>query len=394
MSAIELENNNSITLYEDWDKFNLKEEVHRGLLSYGFEKPTAIQQKAIKPLIDGRDIVGQAQSGTGKTGAFTVGTLQRVDVSQQSTQVIILSNTHILAKQTFKVINDIAKYCDGIVTKLLIGKTAVSEDINELRARTPHVIVGTPGRVYDMMKRRHFDTSQMKLFIMDEADEMLQKGFKDQIYEIFKYFNDSVQIALFSATMPSDILILTEKFMRDPVKIILKADQVTLKGIKQFHVALPDDQGKFDCLKDLFEIISTTQTIIYAKSCERVTRLYNAMISDGFTVCSVHSDMLPADRDETIEKFKNGQYRVLISSAMTSRGFDVQQVSTVIIFDVDTFANNLENYVHAIGRSGRFGRKGLAINFVTKQDMDIIKAIESKYSTNIDELPQNIADYV
>lgn len=385
---------NNIKLYSEWDELDLKEDLHRGILAYGFEKPTSIQQKAIKPIIDGNDIIGQAQSGTGKTGSFTIGCLQRIDLTSSTTQAVILSNTHILAKQTFSVVNSLSHYMDGLVTKLLIGGTSVSEDINDLRSRKPHIIIGTPGRVFDMMKRRHFETEHIRLFIMDEADEMLNKGFKEQIYEIFRYLDDNVQVALFSATMPHEILTLTDKFLRNPVKITLKAEDVTLKGIKQFYIAVSSDQEKFDCLKDLYECISASQSIIYVSSRERVTRLYNAMISDGFAVCYVHSEMPSSDRDNTIDKFRNGEYRVMISSAMTTRGFDVQQVSTVIIFDMETFINNLENYVHAIGRSGRFGRKGLAINFMTKQDTTVVKAIEDRYKTTIEELPSNVSDFI
>lgn len=385
---------NNIKLYSEWDELDLKEDLHRGILAYGFEKPTSIQQKAIKPIIDGNDIIGQAQSGTGKTGSFTIGCLQRIDLTSSTTQAVILSNTHILAKQTFSVVNSLSHYMDGLVTKLLIGGTSVSEDINDLRSRKPHIIIGTPGRVFDMMKRRHFETEHIRLFIMDEADEMLNKGFKEQIYEIFRYLDDKVQVALFSATMPHEILTLTDKFLRNPVKITLKAEDVTLKGIKQFYIAVSSDQEKFDCLKDLYECISASQSIIYVSSRERVTRLYNAMVSDGFAVCYVHSEMPSSDRDNTIDKFRNGEYRVMISSAMTTRGFDVQQVSTVIIFDMETFINNLENYVHAIGRSGRFGRKGLAINFMTKQDTTVVKAIEDRYKTTIEELPSNVSDFI
>ena len=386
--------NDDIKIYSSWDDFGLKEDVHRGVLAYGFEQPTSIQQKAIKPIIDGRDIIGQAQSGTGKTGSFTIGCLQRIDLSTTTTQAIILSPTKILAQQTYNVVNNLSDKMDGLVTKLLVGKTSVTDDINDLRNRIPHIIVGTPGRVYDMMKRRHFDTKYIRIFIIDEADEMLKKGFKEQIYEIFRYLNDSVQIALFSATMPNEILSLTDKFLRNPVKITLKSEDVALRGIKQFYIAVETDQDKFDCLKDLYECISASQSIIYASSRDRVTRLYNAMVSDGFTVCYIHSDMSPAEQNITIDKFRSGEFRVMISSAITSRGFDVQQVSTVIIFDMETFVNNIENYVHAIGRSGRFGRKGLAINFKTKQDIGICKSIENEFKLVIEELPMNVSDYI
>jgi translation initiation factor 4A len=378
-------NETSTKLYENWDDLKLSEDLCRGIYAYGFEKPTPIQGRAIEPIISKRDIVGQAQSGSGKTGTFAIGTLQLIDLSQKTTQALILAPTQQLAMQIVKVFKSLSLYMDGLVIKSLVGGTSVSDDANELRSNIPHIIVGTAGRVYDMMKRRNFDCGTIQLFVMDEADEMLSRGFKDQIYDIFKYFNDDVQVALFSATMPDEILTLTDKFMRNPVKIILKSQEIALECIDQYHIALQNDQQKYDALQDLFEAITISgQCIIYVGAVKRVADLYEAMLADGFAVCQMHSELSHDERIETIEKFRTGAFRVMISSGMTARGFDVQQVSTVVNFDI---GRNIETYIHAVGRAGRHGRKGTAISFVTKQDMEFMHKLEQHYNIKIDELP-------
>jgi translation initiation factor 4A len=339
------------------------------------------------PIIKGNDIIGQAQSGTGKTGAFVVGTLQRIDITKKTTQALILAPTQPLAIQIANVVSSLSTFMDGLVVKTLVGGTSVSDDVRDLRDNVPHIIVGTAGRVFDMMRRRNFSTNTISVFVMDEADEMLSRGFKEQIYEIFKYFNDDVQIALFSATMPDEILSLTEKFMRNPVKVTMNAEELTLECIQQFHIALPDDQSKYETLQDLFEIISTSQCIIYVGTVKRVADLYNAMVADGFAVCCIHREMDNAEKNDSLKKFRQGSFRVMISSGITARGIDVQQVSTVINFDM---IRSVDTYLHAIGRSGRFGRKGLAINFVTKQDIEYMHAIETHYKIKIPELPSNV----
>ena len=377
----------NIKSYGSWDDLDLKEDLTRGIYAYGFETPTPIQQKTIMPIINGKDIIGQAQSGTGKTGAFVVGTLQRIDITKKTTQALILAPTQPLALQISNVVSSLSSFMDGLVVKTLVGGTSVSDDVRDLRDNVPHIIVGTAGRVFDMMRRRNFSTNTISVFVMDEADEMLSRGFKEQIYEIFKYFNDDVQIALFSATMPDEILSLTDKFMRNPVKVTMNAEELTLECIQQFHIALPDDQSKYETLQDLFEIISTSQCIIYVGTVKRVADLYNAMVADGFAVCCIHREMDNAEKNDSLKKFRQGTFRVMISSGITARGIDVQQVSTVVNFDM---IRSVDTYLHAIGRSGRFGRKGLAINFVTKQDIEYMRAIETHYKIKIPELPSNV----
>jgi translation initiation factor 4A len=384
-------NENVTKLYESWDDLKLSDDLCRGIYAYGFEKPTPIQGRAIEPIISKRDIIGQAQSGSGKTGAFAIGTLQRIDLSQKTTQALIIAPTQQLALQIVKVFKSLSLYMEGLVVKSLVGGTSVADDANELRDNIPHIIIGTAGRVYDMMKRRNFDCGTIKLFVMDEADEMLSRGFKLQIYDIFKYFNDDVQVSLFSATMPDEILALTEKFMRNPVKIILKSQEIALECINQYHVALQNDQQKYEALQDLFEAITISgQCIIYVGAVKRVADLYEAMLADGFAVCQMHSELTHTERIETIDKFRSGTFRVMISSGMTARGFDVQQVSTVVNFDI---GRNIDTYIHAVGRAGRHGRKGTAISFVTKQDMEFLQKLEEHYNIKIKELPSSFVAF-
>lgn len=380
----EVEKETSIQIFNSWDDLDLNPDLLRGIYGYGFEKPSPIQSKAIHPIKEGRDIIAQAQSGTGKTATFTIGALSLIDIKENSNQVLILAPTHELAQQITSVIHSISSMMAGIRIKTVIGGSSIDEDANQMRENHPHIIVGCPGRVYDMIRRRHINANKLKLVILDEADEMLSSGFKEQVYNVFKYLNKDVQIALFSATLPDNIFHITNKFMRNPVKICVKAESLTLEGIKQFYVAVDDDRAKYLTLKDLYQHISVAQCIIYANSVKRVIDLYEAMKEDGFPVCCLHSNMDKSERENAFKDFRNGTARVLISSNVTSRGIDIQQVSVVINFDLP---RDIHNYLHRIGRSGRWGRKGTGINFITRRDIGKMKEIESYYATQIQELP-------
>ena len=371
---------------EKWDDFDIKNDLLRGIYSMGFENPSPIQKKAIKPIIMGKDIIAQAQSGTGKTGTFSIGTLQLIDVTQQNLQAILMAPTHELARQTAKVVTEIGSMMKGLKVQTLVGGTSIVEDSENLKYNTPHIVVGTPGRIYDILKRNIINTGSIRIFILDEADDMLSSGFKDQIYNIFQYLPANVQVALFSATMPTEMLELTKKFMRNPVKITMLSENLNLACIEQYFVATSNEQEKYNVLKRLFEFLSVSQCIIYVNSIKRVTDLYNAMNEEGFSVSCIHSSMTKVERNEAFNNFKNGKSRVLISSNITARGIDIQQVSVVINFDIP---NCVHTYLHRIGRSGRWGRKGLAINLITKQDVPYIKNIETYYKSNIRELPIN-----
>ena len=371
---------------ENWDELDIKTDILRGIYAYGFEKPSEIQKKAIPSIIKGCDTIAQAQSGMGKTGTFSIATLQQIDISKHQTQAIILAPTHELAKQITTVISSLANFCDGFRVKTLIGGTSIQDDASEFQQCPPHVVVGCTGRVYDMIRRKYLNTQYIRLFVLDEADEMLSHGFKDQIYNIFQFFNSNIQVALFSATLPPDILELTDKFMRNPVRITMEAEKLNLECIKQYYVALNSDNEKYDTLKDLFSVITLSQSIIYCNSVRRVFDLHAAMTEEGFSVCCIHSSMTSQEREKEFSAFRVGTYRVLISSNITARGIDIQQVSTVINFDIPKCPHT---YLHRIGRSGRWGRKGMAINFITKRDIQSMREIESYYKITIEELPEN-----
>jgi len=380
----ETETETPIKIFTSWDELELNPDLLRGIYSYGFEKLSPIQSKAIDPIRQGRDVIAQAQSGTGKTGSFTVGALSRINVDENSNQVLIMAPTHELAQQITSVIKSISNMMAGVRIKTIIGGSSIDEDVTEMRETPPHIIVGCPGRVYDMIRRRHINANKLKLVILDEADEMLSSGFKEQIYNIFQFLNKNVQIALFSATLPNNIFQITNKFMRNPIKICVKAESLTLEGIKQYYVAVDDDREKYLTLKDLYKHITVAQCIIYSNSVKRVVDLYEAMKEDGFPVCCIHSSMEKSEREKSFKDFKGGVARVLISSNVTSRGIDIQQVSVVINFDLP---RDVHNYLHRIGRSGRWGRKGTGINFITRRDIPKMKEIEAYYSTQVDELP-------
>lgn len=380
---------------EDFDHMGLREELLRGIYTYGFEKPTPIQQRAIKPLCELRDTIAQAQSGTGKTGAFTIGVLQTIDLNDRSTQVIVLSNTRELAKQTADVVDRLGSYM-GTTSMACVGGSSTRLDMDKLRGGV-QIVSGTPGRVVDMIKRGALWPHRVHYLIIDEADEMLsggergERGFKDQVYDIFQLLPSTVQVALFSATMPAAVLELTEKFMRDPVRILVKREAVTLDGIKQYYVNCERDQFKLDTLVDLYSNLTITQAIIFVNTRRRVEFLAHQLNAQDFSCSAMHADLTPEERNQTIEAFRSGGNRVLISTDVLARGIDVQQVSLVINFDLPT---NKESYIHRIGRSGRCGRKGVGINLITLDDVRTLREIEQFYATSIDEMPANVSDLI
>merc|ERR1711972_106339 len=327
--------------------------------------------------------------GTGKTATFVIGCLQRVDYGLKECQALILAPTRELANQIQKVALALGDY-NHVKCHCCIGGTSVRDDIDKLRDGQ-HLVVGTPGRVYDMISKRHLRVDDLVTFVLDEADEMLSRGFKDQIYDIFKTLPPNIQVCLFSATMPPEILDLTTKFMRDAVRILVKKDELTLEGIRQFYVAIEKEDWKSDTLCDLHETLRITQAIVYCNTRRKVDYLADQLCKRGFTVSTMHADLDQKERDLIMREFRSGSSRVLISTDLPARGIDVQQVSLVINYDLP---RDMENYLHRIGRSGRFGRKGVAINFVTNKDVQAMKDIEKYYNTQIEELPSNVADLI
>ncbi|CAM1505682.1 Fc.00g113190.m01.CDS01 [Cosmosporella sp. VM-42] len=374
---------------DSFDDMALKSELLRGVYAYGFERPSAIQQRAIMPVIKGHDVIAQAQSGTGKTATFSISVLQKIDPAVKQCQALILAPTRELAQQIQKVVVAIGDFMN-IECHACIGGTSVRDDMKALQDG-PQVVVGTPGRVQDMIQRRFLKTDGMKMFVLDEADEMLSRGFTEQIYDIFQLLPQSTQVVLLSATMPQDVLEVTTKFMRDPVRILVKKDELTLEGIKQFYIAVEKEEWKLDTLSDLYETVTITQAVIFCNTRRKVDWLTDKLTARDFTVSAMHGDMDQAQRDLIMKEFRSGSSRVLIATDLLARGIDVQQVSLVINYDLPA---NRENYIHRIGRGGRFGRKGVAINFVTAEDVRMMREIEQFYSTQIEEMPMNVADLI
>jgi len=374
---------------DNFDNMSLKAELLRGIYAYGFERPSAIQQRAIVPVVKGHDVIAQAQSGTGKTATFSISILEKLDSSKRGTQALILAPTRELAQQIQKVVVALGDYMN-VECMACVGGTNVREDMAKLQEGV-HVVVGTPGRVFDMINRRALKTDSIKIFCLDEADEMLSRGFTDQIYEVFQLLPQDIQVVLLSATMPSDVLEVTKKFMRDPIRILVKRDELTLEGIKQFYIAVEKEEWKLDTLCDLYETVTITQAVIFCNTRRKVDWLTEKMHAREFTVSAMHGDMEQKQREVLMKEFRSGSSRVLITTDLLARGIDVQQVSLVINYDLPT---NRENYIHRIGRGGRFGRKGVAINFVTTEDVRMLRDIEQFYNTQIDEMPLNVADLI
>ncbi|VAI63818.1 unnamed protein product [Triticum turgidum subsp. durum] len=344
---------------------------------------------ATTSIITGRDVIAQAQSGTGKTSMISLSVCQVIETNVHEVQALILSPTRELATQTERVMQAVGNFM-SVSVHACVGGKSIGEDIRKLESGV-HVVSGTPGRVCDMIKRRTLRTRAIKLLVLDEADEMLSRGFKDQIYDVYRYLPPELQVVLISATLPHDILEITSKFMTDPVRILVKRDELTLEGIKQFFVAVEKEEWKFDTLCDLYDTLTITQAVIFCNTKRKVDWLTERMRTNNFTVSAMHGDMPQKERDAIMSEFRGGTTRVLITTDVWARGLDVQQVSLVINYDLP---NNRELYIHRIGRSGRFGRKGVAINFVRKDDIRILRDIEQYYSTQIDEMPMNVADLI
>jgi len=374
---------------ESFDEMGLKEDLLRGIYAYGFEKPSAIQQRGIIPILRGHDVIAQAQSGTGKTATFSISILQSIDTERRDTQALVLAPTRELASQIQKVMETLGDFLNAMVHSC-IGGTNVRDDMAKLEEGV-HIVVGTPGRVFDMIQRRALVVEDLKMFVLDEADEMLSRGFKDQIYDVFCMLPQKVQVVLLSATMPQEVLEVTGKFMRDPIRILVKRDELTLEGIKQFYIAVEREEWKLETLCDLYETLTIAQAVIFCNTRRKVEWLTEKMTQRDFTVSSMHGSMDQRERDIIMREFRTGSSRVLITTDLLARGIDVQQVSLVINYDIPT---HRENYIHRIGRGGRFGRKGVAINFVTTEDVRALRDIEQFYNTQIEEMPMTVANLI
>ena len=367
-----------------FDDFDLNDNLLRGIYSYGFENPSDIQCKALPILNAKRDLIAQAQSGTGKTGAFTIGSLNLLDIDLKKTQILILNPTYELVNQNYDVMKALSQYMDVSIMKV-VGKTSLEECKRDLQ-KEPQIIIGTPGRVLDMINKRYLFTQGIKLLVFDEADEMLSGGFQENIYHIIKYIPQTTQICLFSATKTDSTLELSERFLNNPETILVENKNVTLEGIQQFKVVI-NEEWKYDTLIDIYNLVNISQCIIYINYKNKLMNVYDELIRNDYPVDFIHGEITKSEREKKLLDFKNGQTRMLLSTDLLSRGIDIQQLNLVINFDLP---KSKETYIHRIGRSGRYGRKGVAINFITNRELGYLNELEEHYNIKIDDLPQNV----
>ena len=375
------------TLFDSFDSMSLPESLLRGIYGHGFEKPSPIQQKAIVPIKNGNDVLAQAQSGTGKTAAFSIGAMCHVDPTLKKPQVLVLVPTRELAQQIEYVASHLGTHMPLSVYSAT-GGTPISSDLRAME-RGVQYIVGTPGRIYDLMHRGALQRQHIKVLIMDEADQMLEDRFREQVMCILTLgFPKDAHVALFSATMPTEVVEFADKLLTNPVRILIPPEDVTLDGIKQYFVELPREDWKYEVLCDLYTQLNINQAIIYCNKRQKVEWLAEKMSAQGFPLSFIHGDMDVEERRRRMTDFRRGGIRVLISTDLLARGIDVQQVSLVINYELPV---QRENYIHRIGRSGRFGRKGVSINLLLPDEVKLMKEIESYYSTRVDTLPEDLA---
>ena len=373
--------------YDSFDTMGLSDTLLRGIYAHGFEKPSPIQQKAIVPIKNGNDVLAQAQSGTGKTAAFSIGAMCHVDPALKKPQVLVLVPTRELAQQIEYVATHIGSHLPLSVYSAT-GGTPLGTDLRALEKGVQY-IVGTPGRIYDLMHRGAIQRQHIKVLIMDEADQMLEDRFREQVMCILTLgFPKDTRVALFSATMPAEVVEFAEKLLNNPVRILIPPEEVTLEGIKQYFVELQREDWKYEVLCDLYQQLNINQAIIYCNKRQKVEWLAEKMSAQGFPLSFIHGDMDVEERRRRMTDFRKGGIRVLISTDLLARGIDVQQVSLVINFELPI---QRENYIHRIGRSGRFGRKGVSINLLLPDEMKLMKDIETFYSTKVETLPEDLA---
>lgn len=370
-----------IKYVENFDSMNLKENLLRGIFAYGFETPSKIQQCCIPIISQKHDLIAQSQAGTGKTGAFTCGVLQIINEQENYTQAIIISPTRELSTQINAVVNDIGRYMK-LKTTLCVGGISVDNNIKDVK--DSHILIGTPGRIYDLIERRAFDVKKVSVLVMDEADVLLCKEFLIQSKKIITKLDLKSQICAFSATLPIETIDMMNRFMNKPVNVLVQKEKLSLDLIAQYYIDVGQDKYKIEVLDDMYKGLSIGQCIIYVNYKDKAKWLQEKLSEFGHAVEAIHGDLTPLERTNIMKLFRSGDYRVLISTDLLARGIDVQQVGYVINYDLPY---DPDCYLHRIGRSGRYGKRGAAINFVTKRDMHTLKMIMSKFQVDIGHMP-------
>ncbi len=354
-----------------FNQLKLNDPVLQAISNMGFEEATPIQEKTIPVAIDGKDLIGQAQTGTGKTAAFGIPMIEKFELYEKQIQGIVITPTRELAVQVAEELNKIGQF-KGIRALPIYGGQDINRQIKALKKK-PHIIVGTPGRLIDHIKRKTIRLNEIKMAILDEADEMLNMGFIEDIEAILKEVPEERQTLLFSATMPKQIQNLAQQFMRNPEIIKNKSKEITVPNIEQNYIEVQEKQ-KFDALCRLLDIQSPDLAIVFGRTKRRVDELSEALNKRGYSAEGIHGDLNQAKRNSVLAQFKGGSIEVLVATDVAARGLDISGVTHVYNFDIP---QDPESYVHRIGRTGRVGKAGIAITFVTSREMGHLRIIEN-----------------
>ena len=375
----------------NFDDLKLSPELIKGVYLHGFTQPTPIQIKGINSITTGKDCILQSQSGTGKTATFLLGVMNRLDTTETGCQGVIITPTRELADQVFVVASNLAKYTNFKITKC-VGGTNVYQNRDELKNAT--LVIGTIGRLSHMINEKKINSHKVKFVVLDEADDLLANGVNDKLQFILDKIPCGVQIVLISATMSNNVFSISKIFMHDPIKILLKNNEVIIDLITQFYVDVETEESKFDTLLDLYNLVSAAQTIIFCNTIRKVEWLEQQLKLNNFTITTIHSNMNQSERDNIVKEFRDGNTRLLLTTDLLSRGIDIPQVNMVINYDLPP---NKETYVHRIGRCGRFDKKGVAITLVKSTDPCDIKTfnrMKHYYNMDIKEMPISIGQYL
>ena len=374
-----------------FESLGLRESILKGVYSYGFVDPSTIQSKGIGVITSRKDCILQSQSGTGKTATYLLGTLQNLDENIPYIQSVIITPTRELAEQVYEVGNNLCKYTN-IKISLCVGGTSISTF--KKKAKRSHLIIGTIGRIYHMMEENVFNLAELKQLTLDEADNLLAKNYSNKVFDMIKQTEGTCQKCFLSATVNKNLREVAKKLLEEPEMVLLKKEEVQVKAIKNFYLDTEEEEYKFDTLIDLYQIISTSHTMIFCNSINKIEFVKNKLEEEGFPTTTIHGGLDQSERSKIVNEFRDGKTRILLTTDLLARGIDIPEVKLVINYDLP---KNHETFIHRIGRSGRFGKKGVSITFVKMEDYKDKKNFESlitHYDLNMEEVPENISSYL
>jgi superfamily II DNA/RNA helicase len=373
-----------------FNELNLNEDVIKGVYLYGFTQPSKIQIKGIKAINTGKDCILQSQSGTGKTATYLLGVLNRL-TPNKTTQGIIITPTRELCEQVFIVAQELSKFTNYNIVKC-VGGTNIYQNIKQLKTAT--ILIGTLGRINHMINDKKINIHNIKFIVLDEADELLVDGIPKELIELFENSPNGVQVILISATISKKVFNSSYKFIHDPIKVLLRNDEIAVNLISQFYIDVETEEYKFDTLLDLYNLVSTSQTIIFCNTIRKIEWLEENLKKNNFPITVIHSNMTQQERDIVVKEFREGKTRLLLTTDLLSRGIDIPQVNMVINYDLPI---NKETYIHRIGRCGRFDKKGVSITLVRMKDPADSKTLfrmKQFYKIQIKEMPSDLNQYL